>query len=97
MSNKTKKERDTKDTHLSIRLKGKIKKMIEKRAEKSGKSISAYAEECFLAGMNKETDRERISKATVICQEICNHVEEKYCGDDEILEGLVAELWMIIL
>lgn len=95
MSDRIKKKGSTKNTYLSIRLKDKTKKMIEKRAEKSGKNTSVYALDCILAGMNQEGYEERMAEMAVICQDMCNHVEEKY-GDDEIMEEGSERLWKLL-
>lgn len=96
MSDRIKEKGSTKNTYLSIRLRDKTKKMIEKRAEKLGKNISSYALECILAGMNREGEKERMAEMAVICQDMCNHVKEKY-GDDEIMEEGSKRLWELLL
>lgn len=96
MADQTKKKDNTKTTSLSIRMDDKTKKMIEKKAEKLDKSTSAYALNCILAGMNQKEDRKRNAEMAVICQELCNHVEEKY-GDDEIMEEWIERLWELLL
>lgn len=95
MTCKTKKK-DKKNAYISIRVEADIKKMIKKKAEKCDTNISNYALECILSGMVQEKNRERISELAVICQEICNHVEKKYNGDD-ILEELTRIIWKNIL
>lgn len=96
MANKMKKKGRTKNTSLSIRMDDKTKKMIEQRAEKSGKTTSAYALDCILSGENQEGDKERVAEISVICQYLCNHMEEKY-SDDEIVEEGVERLWELLL
>lgn len=96
MSDRNKKKNSTKNTYLSIRLNRETKKMIEQRAEKSGKTTSAYVLDCILSGENKEGDKERMAEMSVICQYLCNHMEEKY-SDDEIVEEGVERLWEILL
>lgn len=96
MADKIKKKGKTKNTSLSIRMDDKTKKMIEQRAEKSGETISAYALKCILTGKNKEGDKERMAEMSVICQDVCNHMEEKY-SDDEIMEEGGERLWEILL
>lgn len=96
MSDRIKKKNSTKNTYLSIRLNRETKKMIEQRAEKSGKTTSAYALDCILSGENQEGDKERAAEISVICQYLCNHMEEKY-SDDEIVEEGVERLWELLL
>ncbi len=96
MKNKVKKKETLKNSIISIRFDEKSKKMIEKRAKKLNMSISDYIRECCLAGMNTESDMQRISMMTVIGQEICNYIEKNYNGDD-FLEEKVNKIWFSLL
>lgn len=95
MSVKGKKKSGKKDTYISIRIEEDIKEMVKQRAEKLDTNISSYALECILAGVIQEADSKRIGEMAVICQRICNYVDEKYSGDEN-LEGWVEKIWKIL-
>ena len=89
MKNNLKKEK------LNIRITSKEKKMLSKRAESTGMTISDYARMVLLSSDSKAGNGNIAMTVLLVgVQEIANYIEETY-GEDEKLERKVKKLWEI--
>ena len=89
MKNNLKKEK------LNIRITSKEKKMLSKRAESTGKTISDYARMVLLSSDSKAGNGNIAMTVLLVgVQETANYIEETY-GEDKKLERKVKKLWEI--
>lgn len=83
-------------TSVTIRLSKKERSNLDKRVKNSGLELSAYVRD-VLKHPGKFADLGISLKCASLCQDILNHVEEKYKNvDDETLSEMVRELWKIL-
>lgn len=83
-----------KKAQLNIRLSQTEKRMLERKAQKSGLNLSEYARVRLFGEDEKQQNPEMVSRCAVLCQDILNIVEEKYsCEDNSLLEEKVEKLW----
>lgn len=86
-----------KKAQLNIRLSQSEKRMLEKKAQKSGLNLSEYARVRLFGEDEKQQNPEMVSRCVVLCQDILNIAEEKYsCEDNCLLEEKVEKLWKIL-
>lgn len=77
-----------------VRLTAREKKRLQSRAKDEGKSLSEYIRIRLAGKLAEEKSSTRVGELIVLCEDIYNHIQEKYvCEDDTILEERMNELW----
>ncbi len=87
-----------KNVVVTLRLTKEDKKYLEKLAEVSGKNTSDYVRKLIHAGKKGGLVKEReLAECVTLCQNIINHVREKYqAEDDKVLAEMEDELWNLL-
>jgi uncharacterized protein (DUF1778 family) len=85
---------NTRTETIKVRLTKDEKKLIEKRFSLCDKKTSDYIRQCLFRKDIKTSDR---TYFVVIAQELVNYIESHYSENDEIIEGMVQELWSRLL
>lgn len=86
-----------KRAQMNIRLSQSEKRMLERKAQKSGINLSEYTRARLFGGDEKQQNPEMVGQCVVLCQDILNIVEEKYsCEDNSLLNEKVEKLWKVL-
>lgn len=86
-------KKNVKTKFITVRATEAEKNKLKSRAEESGQKLSRYLIDMGLNGsMCRASENSLEVRNTVLLQELCNYIEEKY-GEDAFLNEWSDKLW----
>ena len=89
--------KNKRDEYLHIRLGKAEKKRLLQEAESQGIRLSDYARAALVDKRQKMKKDDNTGTLVTMCQDIVNHVQQKYGNDsDEVLKEMIGKIWELL-